>query len=107
MFESPVMDGTYDFSAANSYGRAFYKNRVFVISMLIFADNICLLQEKLSEISLWLSGDGVLVFDDMESVEWMDAGYVYNACMNHDPLFCISVSNIRVCIDYLKRQEQQ
>lgn len=70
IFESPILDGTYDFSAANSYGRAFYKNRVFVISMLVFADNIYLLQDKLSQISLWLSGEGILVFDDMIDVEW-------------------------------------
>lgn len=70
IFESPIMDGTYDFSAANSYGRAFYKNRVFVISMIVYADNIHHLQDQLSQISNWLCGHGVLVFDDMESVEW-------------------------------------
>ena len=70
IFESPIMDGIYDFSDANSYGRSFYKDRVFIISMLIFADNIYLLQEKLSEMSFWLMGEGVLVFDDLESVEW-------------------------------------
>ncbi len=51
--------------------------------------------------------DIILQKEEVESVEWMDAGYVYNACMNHDPLFCISESNIQVFIDYLKRQEQQ
>ena len=70
VYDTPLMDGSYDFSAANSYGRAFYKDRTFVIIMQIFAEDIYGLQKKISRISSWLTGRGTLTFDDMPLVTW-------------------------------------
>ena len=70
VYDAPLMDGSYDFSAANSYGRAFYKDRTFVIIMQIFAADIYELQKKISRISSWLTGSGILTFDDMPFVKW-------------------------------------
>ena len=39
-YDSPLTDGVYDFSSANSYGRAFYQNRIFTLIMQIYADDL-------------------------------------------------------------------
>ena len=69
-YDSPLMDGMYDFSTANGFGRAFYKNRLFVLNLMLFADNISELQQKISAVSLWLCGSGELIFDDMPLIKW-------------------------------------
>lgn len=69
-YESPLMDGVYDFSAANSYGREFYRNRSFTLIMQVYAENLAELQHKISHISVWLTGRGELIFDDTPLVKW-------------------------------------
>jgi len=49
--------------------------------------------------------DIVIQKEELDSVEWMDAEYVYNACVNHDPRFCIPEKNIRTLMNYLSKQE--
>ena len=34
-YDSPYIDGEYDFSTANAYNREFYKNRVFKMNLQI------------------------------------------------------------------------
>lgn len=69
-YETPLMDGSYDFSASNPYGREFYQNRIFTLSLQIHAENIFELQKKISSISIWHRGSGELIFDDMPAVIW-------------------------------------
>lgn len=69
-YETPIMDGEYDFSSANMHGREFYKDRAFKIDLQIVADNLTALQKKLSKLSAWLTGKGDLIFDDTTVVKW-------------------------------------
>ena len=70
IYETPIMDGEYDFSAANMHGREFYNNRVFKIDLKVVADNLTALQKKLSKLAAWLMGKGDLTFDDTPMVKW-------------------------------------
>lgn len=63
-------DSEYDFSSANAYDRPFYEDRIFEVELLIQADNIYNLQNKLSSVAMWLIGGGELVFDDIPFVKW-------------------------------------
>lgn len=69
-YETPIMDGEYDFSEANIYGREFYNNRTFQMDLKVTADNLIELQKKLSKLSAWLMGKGELIFDDTPLVKW-------------------------------------
>lgn len=69
-YETPIMDGEYDFSEANIYSREFYKNRTFQMDLKVTADNLTDLQKKLSKLSAWLMGKGELIFDDTPLVKW-------------------------------------
>lgn len=69
-FESPAMDGVYDFSASNQYGHAFYNDRFFEIQIQVSAKDMRALEKKVSKIAVWLKGKGELVFDDMPFVKW-------------------------------------
>lgn len=69
-YDSPLTDGVYDFSSANSYGREFYQNRIFTLIMQVYADDLTELQRKISRISVWLTGRGELIFDDTPFVKW-------------------------------------
>lgn len=66
----PYCDGCYDFSASNPYGHEFYNERNFTVSMSVYADNMILMQKKLTQLSGWLCGKGELIFDDMPFVKW-------------------------------------
>lgn len=68
--ESPLIDGVYDFSAANEYGHAFYNDRFFEIQIQAAADNLRELDKKVSKIAVWLKGSGELQFDDMPLVKF-------------------------------------
>lgn len=68
LYSLPQTDGSYDFSVVNPYGRAFYDDRVFEVTLRINADNICALENKAAKIASWLTGKGTLKFDDMSSV---------------------------------------
>lgn len=70
LVELPFRDGEYDFSKANPYGREFYSDRIFTVSVCVNAENISDMQKTLSRISLWLCGEGELIFDDMPLVVW-------------------------------------
>ena len=63
-------DSQYDFSSANAYNRPFYEDRIFEMEILVQADTIQNLQNKLSSVAMWLMGSGELVFDDMPYVKW-------------------------------------
>lgn len=69
-YETPLTDGEYDFSDANIHGREFYNNRVFKIDLKVIADNLTVLQKKLSKLAAWLMGKGDLTFDDTPVVKW-------------------------------------
>ena len=69
-FESPLIDGVYDFSAANEYGHAFYNDRFFEIQIQATADNLRELEKKVSKIAVWLRGSGELQFDDMPMMKF-------------------------------------
>ena len=69
-YETQIMDGEYDFSAANMHGREFYNNRTFQMDIKVIADNLTALQKKLSKLSAWLMGRGELIFDDTPLVKW-------------------------------------
>lgn len=68
--ESPLIDGVYDFSAANEYGHAFYNDRFFEIQIQAAAYNLRELEKKVSKIAVWLRGNGELRFDDMPLVKF-------------------------------------
>lgn len=63
----PLTDGSYDFSDINEYGRAFYEDRVFEVTMHIYGDNLAELERKAAGIASWLTGKGLFKFDDMSS----------------------------------------
>lgn len=63
----PNMDGDYDMTEANEYGRAFYEDRVFEVTMHIYGDNLAELERKAAGIASWLTGKGLFKFDDMSS----------------------------------------
>lgn len=67
----PGADGEKDYKTLNEYGRAMYKKRIFTVVMKISAENITALQQKISAATLWLMGDGELIFDDMPTVKWL------------------------------------
>ena len=69
-YETPLMDGEYDFSDANMHSREFYNNRVFKIDLKVIADNLTTLQKKLSKLAAWFMGKGDLTFDDTPTVKW-------------------------------------
>ena len=53
-YDMPLSDGEFDFSEANEYKRAFYKQRNFEVLMRICADNMSELQKKAVKVSHWL-----------------------------------------------------
>ncbi len=66
----PYRDGSYDFSTSNPYGREFYNDRQFSVTISVCADNLNLMQKKLTQLSSWLCGSGELIFDDIPLVVW-------------------------------------
>ena len=69
-YDSPYIDGEYDFSTANAYNREFYKNRVFKMNLQISAADLSELNNKITKITTWLMGRGELIFDDTPNVKW-------------------------------------
>ena len=67
-YSVPNMDGEYDMTEANEYGRAFYEDRVFEVTMHIYGDNLAELERKTARIASWLTGKGLFKFDDMSSL---------------------------------------
>lgn len=68
--DMPYRDGEYDFSGANPHSREHYYGRTFAVSLAVTADNLALLQGKISKMSIWLCGRGKLIFDDMPLIVW-------------------------------------
>lgn len=68
--DTPLMDGEYDMSDCNSLGRTVYKSRLFEIDMQISGGGIHELERKAARIALWLTGRGILIFDDASAVQW-------------------------------------
>lgn len=69
-YSALAADGNYDFTYANSRGRAAYGNRTFQIVMQVYADNALRLSEKINSICSWLIGRGKLIFDDIPDSVW-------------------------------------
>lgn len=69
-YDAPLYDGVYDFSQANAANRAFFQNRTITVIMQITASDLAAMEEKVSQIAVWLTGRGVLIFDDMPLVKW-------------------------------------
>lgn len=69
-FEPSLGDGEIDLSSCNELGRPLFKNRSFTVTMLVRAEDITVLQNKLANVVSWLSGSGDLVFDDIPCVKW-------------------------------------
>lgn len=70
LLDLPCRDGVYDFSSVNALGRECFNERVFIIEISVCAEEVCALQDKLSQLSLWLEGSGELIFDDMPLIRW-------------------------------------
>lgn len=68
--DMPCRDGVYDFSAANSWERELFNERVFTVTIGLRTENLNEMQKKLTDISRWLTGGGELVFDDMPLTVW-------------------------------------
>lgn len=66
----PCRDGEYDFSLSNPFGREYFYDRTFIVTLNLYAENLMKMQDKLTEISLWLTGRGKLIFDDIPFVVW-------------------------------------
>lgn len=69
-YDVPNMDGSYDFTAANPFGREFYNDRIFELSLQITADHLTALERKTAAIAAWLTGSGELIFDAASGVQW-------------------------------------
>lgn len=68
--EAPLMDGGYDFTSANHFGREFYNDRMIEPMLQITADNLEGLERKAAKIATWLRGSGDLIFDSAHGVKW-------------------------------------
>ncbi|MDY3971597.1 MAG: phage tail family protein [Clostridia bacterium] len=66
----PSRDGEYDFSLSNPQKREHFHDRTFIVTLSLYAENLMKMQNKLMEISKWLTGRGTLIFDDIPSVIW-------------------------------------
>ncbi len=66
----PSRDGEYDFSLSNPQKREHFYDRTFIVTLSLYAENLMKMQNKLMEVSQWLTGRGELVFDDIPSVIW-------------------------------------
>ena len=70
VYDAPAKDGSYDFTEANEFDRAFYKDRVFDMTLTVTASSLIELSRKATKIAAWLTGAGTLVFDDAPLVMW-------------------------------------
>lgn len=68
--DAPNIDGNYDFSASNADGRIYYEDRIIEVEISFLARDIYRLQEKVSQIAVWLAGSGDLSFDDLPTTVW-------------------------------------
>lgn len=68
--DMPCRDGVYDFSMANPSEREFFNERIFTVTLSVCADGLRAMQERLTKLSLWLTGSGELIFDDMPLIVW-------------------------------------
>lgn len=68
VYNADEMNGEYDFSDVS--GHEYFNTRNFQIDFGIKADNLNQLQKKLSALSRWFKGRGMLIFDDVPLVKW-------------------------------------
>lgn len=66
----PCRDGVYDFSRANPMGREYFYERVITVSISVTSSSLEAMQNKLSALARWLTGEGDLIFDDMPHTVW-------------------------------------
>ena len=69
-YDTPLADGSYDFSESNPFGREFYNDRIFELEMRITAGCLAELEQKCARIAAWLRGRGELIFDSAAGVKW-------------------------------------
>lgn len=62
------MHGEYDFSEVN--GGEYYQTRNIQIDFQIVANGLLDLQKKVTALSKWFKGRGVIIFDDIPFVKW-------------------------------------
>lgn len=70
LYETPAMDGSYDFTASNSDGREHYNDRLIEIAIQYTADKLEELEQKTARLAVWLRGSGDLIFDSSNTVKW-------------------------------------
>lgn len=63
-------DGSQSFAQANPYKHEFYEDKIYQIEMHITASGLSDLQKKITKLSRWIIGSGVLIFDDTPLVKW-------------------------------------
>lgn len=64
-------DGESSFACANPYGHEFYENKIYQMEMNIKASGLSDLQSKITKLSRWIMGSGILIFDDTPLVKWV------------------------------------
>lgn len=64
-------DGERSFARANPYGHEFYESKIYQMEMNIVASGLSDLQNKITKLSRWIIGSGILIFDDTPLVRWI------------------------------------
>lgn len=64
-------DGERSFARANPYGHEFYESKIYQMEMDITASGLSNLQSKITKLSRWIMGSGILIFDDTPLVKWI------------------------------------
>lgn len=64
-------DGERSFARANPYGREFYESKIYQMEIDIIASGLSDLQSKITKLSRWIMGSGILIFDDTPLVRWI------------------------------------
>lgn len=68
--ESNSIDGVMDFSAAGGQEHPYYHERMFQSELLVTAEDIHDLQQRIGVVAAWLMGSGELIYDDMPYIVW-------------------------------------
>lgn len=71
VFNSTNGDGERSFSCANPCGHEFYDSKIYQMEMNISASGLDDLQSKITKLSRWIMGSGILIFDDTPLVKWV------------------------------------
>lgn len=64
-------DGERSFACANPYGHEFYESKIYQMEINVTANGLSDLQSKVTRLSRWIMGSGILIFDDTPLVKWV------------------------------------